>query len=66
MTVGQVWLSLLAAVVSKETSKEITDVMIDVINLDSNYMAQATEYLSVKRTVIVKGTKEVLDTIQSI
>ncbi len=47
----------------EETSKEIENVMIETINLDSNYKAAAIGASSIKTTVIVKGTKEVLDTI---
>lgn len=46
-----------------ETTKEIPDVMIETINLDSNYKAAAIGASSIKTTVVVKGTKEVLDTI---
>ena len=37
--------------------------MIETINLDSNYKAAAIGGASVKTTVTIKGTKEVLDTI---
>ena len=47
----------------EETTKEIKDVMIETTNLDSNYKAAAIGSSSIKTTVIVKGTKEVLDTI---
>lgn len=42
---------------------EINDVMIETINLDSNYKAAAVT--SNKTTVVVKGTKEVLKSIDS-
>lgn len=47
----------------EETTKEIKDVMIETTNLDPNYKAAAIGASSIKTTVIVKGTKEVLDTI---
>ena len=37
--------------------------MIETINLDSNYKAAAIGAASIKTTVIVKGTKEVLKSI---
>ena len=46
-----------------EDSKEINDVMIETTNLDPNYKAAAIGASSIKTTVIVKGTKEVLDSI---
>ena len=48
-----------------EESKEINDVYIETINLDSNYKVVAIGENSNKTTVIVKGTKEVLETIDS-
>ena len=47
----------------EEIIKEIPNVMIETINLDSNYKAAAIGGASVKTTVTIKGTKEVLDTI---
>lgn len=47
----------------EETTKEIRDVMIETTNLDSNYKAAAIGASSIKTTVIIKGTKEVLDAI---
>lgn len=47
----------------EEITKEIKDVMIETINLDSNYKAAAIGASSIKTTVIVKGTQEVLNTI---
>lgn len=47
----------------EETTKEIKDIRIETINLDSNYKAAAIGESSIKTTVIVKGTKEVLNTI---
>lgn len=48
-----------------EESKEINDVYIETINLDSNYKVVAIGEASNKTTVIVKGTKEVIDAIDS-
>lgn len=47
----------------EEDTKEINDVMIETTNLDPNYKAAAIGAASIKTTVIVKGTKEVLDSI---
>ena len=47
----------------EELTKEIKDIRIETTNLDSNYKAAAIGESSIKTTVIVKGTKEVLDTI---
>lgn len=47
----------------EEISKEIENVMIETINLDPNYKVAAVGMASNKTTVIVKGTKEVLDSI---
>jgi len=47
----------------EEMTKEIKDIRIETTNLDSNYKAAAIGESSIKTTVIVKGTKEVLDTI---
>ena len=47
----------------KEESKEIDDIKIDAINLGPNLKAGAIGENSSKTTVIVKGTKEVLDSI---
>lgn len=48
-----------------EISKEIPDVSIETINLDSNYKAVAVGESSSKTTVVVKGTKNVIDAIDS-
>lgn len=48
-----------------EVSKEINDVYIETINLDSNYKAVAIGESSSKTTVVVKGTKNVIDAIDS-
>ena len=48
-----------------ETSKEINDVLIETVNLDSNYKVLAIGENSSKTTVIVKGTQNVLDEIDS-
>ena len=47
----------------EEITKEIKDVMIETTNLDPNYKAAAIGASSIKTTVIIKGTKEVLDAI---
>ena len=47
----------------EEVSKEIKNVMIETINLDSNYKAAAIGESSIKTSVIVKGTQEVLDSL---
>lgn len=47
----------------EETTKEIKDIMIETTNLDPNYKAAAIGASSIKTTVIVKGTKEVLSEI---
>jgi len=46
-------------------TKEIEDVMIETINLDSNYKAVAIGEDSSKTTVTVTGTASVLDTIDA-
>lgn len=46
-----------------EEMKEINNVMIETTNLDPNYKAAAIGASSIKTTVVVKGTKEVLSTI---
>ncbi len=46
-----------------EETKEVNDVMIETTNLDPNYKAAAIGASSIKTTVIVKGTKEVLASI---
>ena len=48
-----------------EVVKEIDDVYIETINLNSNYKASALGENSSKITVIVKGTKEVIDAIDA-
>lgn len=49
----------------EEKTKEVKDVMIETINLDTNYKAAAIGVgaSSIKTSVIVKGTQEVLDAI---
>lgn len=49
----------------EEETKEINDIMIETVNLDSNYKAAAIGAASIKTTVIVKGTKEVLSGIDA-
>lgn len=46
-----------------EVSKEFEDINIDAINVGPNLIAKSTGEGSSKTTVIVKGTKEVLDAI---
>lgn len=48
-----------------EESKEINDIYIETINLDPIFKVLAIGEDSNKTTVIIKGTKEVLDTIDS-
>ena len=47
----------------EEETKEINNVMIETTNLDPNYKAAAIGASSIKTTVIVKGTKEVLSSV---
>ena len=47
----------------EEITKEIKGVRIETINLDSNYKAGAHKDSSIMTDVIIKGTKEVLDSI---
>ena len=47
----------------EEVSKEIKNIPIETINLDSNYKAGVFASSSSKTNVIVKGTKEVLESI---
>ena len=49
--------------VGNEVSKEVEDVSIETINLDSNYKAVAVGENSSKTTVVVKGTKNVVEAI---
>ena len=51
--------------VGTETSKEIEDILIETYNLDPSYKAVAIGENSSKTTVVAKGTKNVLDTIES-
>lgn len=48
-----------------ETTKEIADVSIETINLDSSYKAVAIGENSSKTTVVAKGTKTVLESIDA-
>ena len=50
-------------VLGEEITKEIKDIMIETTNLDTNYKAAAIGASSIKTSVIIKGTKEVLDSI---
>jgi len=47
----------------EEITKEIKDIMIETTNLDSNYKAAAIGASSIKTSVIIKGTQDVLDSI---
>lgn len=49
----------------EEVSKEINDVLIETLNLNSNYKVLAIGESSSKTTVIVKGTQNVIDKIDS-
>ena len=49
----------------EEETKEINDIMIETINLDPNYKAAAIGAASIKTTVLVKGTKDVIDSIDA-
>lgn len=51
--------------VDKEVSREIEDVSIETINLDSKYKAVAVGENSSKTTVVVKGTQSVVDSIDA-
>ena len=48
-----------------EATKEINDVFIETINLDASYKAVAIGENSSKTSIIVKGTKNVIDAIDS-
>ena len=50
---------------SDEATKEISNVLIETINLDSKYKAAAVGESSSKTTVVVKGAKDVIDKIDS-
>ena len=47
----------------EEVTKEINNVMIETTNLDSNYRAAAIGASSIKTSVVIKGTQEVLNAI---
>ena len=49
----------------KEASKEVADVLIETLNLDSNYKVVAIGENSTKTTVIVKGTENVIAKIDA-
>lgn len=51
--------------IANEISKEIEDVSIETINLASNYKAVAVGENSSKTTVVVKGTKNVVESIDA-
>ena len=46
-----------------EVTKEVNDVSIETINLDAKYKAVAVGESSSKTTVVVKGTRDVVDKI---
>ena len=54
-----------AVTLGTEVTKEITDVFIETINLDTTYKAVAIGENSSKTSIIVKGTKNVIDAIDS-
>lgn len=54
-----------AVTLGAETSKEINDIYIETINLAPNYKAVALGENSSKTAVVVKGTKNVIDAIDS-
>lgn len=51
--------------IGEEVTREIADVSIETINLDSKYKAVAIGANSSKTTVVVKGTKNVVDSIEA-
>lgn len=57
--------AVVTVTLADEISKEIDDVRIETINLDSNYKAVAVGESSSKTSVIVKGTKDVVDNIDA-
>ena len=62
MSVSNVKVSLK---LGNEVSKEINDVTIATVNLDSNYKAVAIGKNSSKTSVVVKGTQSVIDSIDA-
>lgn len=54
-----------AITLGTEISKEVAEVSIETINLDSKYKAVAVGENSSKTSVVVKGTKSVLETIDA-
>lgn len=53
----------ISVTLGEEVSKEIKNILIATMNLDPNYKAQVYTSSSSQTNVIVKGTKEVLETI---
>lgn len=51
--------------IGNEVTKEIADVSIETINLDSNYKAAAIGENSSKTAVVIKGTQNVVDSIDA-
>lgn len=54
-----------AITIGTEVTKEIADVTIETINLDQGYKAAAIGENSSKTSVVVKGTKNVVDAIEA-
>lgn len=57
--------AVVTVTLASEIAKEIPDIRIETINLDSNYKAVAIGESSSKTSIIVKGTKDVIDNIDS-
>lgn len=57
--------AVVSVTLAEEVSKEIQDVHIETINLDSNYKAVAIGQSSSMTSVIVKGTQDVVDLIEA-
>ena len=57
--------AVVTVTLADEVSKEINDIGIETINLDNNYKAVAIGESSSKTSVIVKGTKDVIDNIDA-
>lgn len=57
--------AVVTVTLADEISKEINDIGIETINLDNNYKAVAIGESSSKTSVIVKGTKDVIDNIDA-
>lgn len=57
--------AVVTVTLADEISKEFEDIRIETINLDSSYKAVAVGESSSKTTVIVKGTKEIVENIDA-